>query len=131
MAAITFVPDAVLDAPLDNIIAGNLVHLTGEVLTTVTYAQVLAASIGSYVPVFSKADSGTGRKAILAAATGVVIDTATNFASADKTFDQYIIVDTVSLAIKFIGVGTNKLLSNGDTVNTPAADIINPAIVVV
>ena len=132
MAAITFVPDAVLDAPLDDIIAnGNLVHLTGEVTSAVTYAQVVAASIGSYVPTITKVDEGTGRKAVLAAKNGVTIDTTTNFAGIDKPFDQYIIVDTANSAIKFIGIGTNKVLSDGDTVNCPAADIINPAIVAV
>ena len=132
MAAITFVPDEVLDLPLDDIIDnGDLVHLTGEVTSAITYAQVVAASIGSYVPTITKSDEGTGRKATLAAKNGVSIDTITNFAGVDKSFDQYIIVDTVNSKIKFIGVGTNKTLSDGDTVNTPAADIINPAIVVV
>ena len=133
MAAITFVPDEVLDKPLDDIIAnGDLVHLTGEVTDTITYAQVVSASIGNYVPTITKAndDAGTGRKAILAAATGVVIDTSTNFAGVDKPFDQYIIVDTANSKIKFIGVGSNKILSHGDTVNTPVANIINPAITV-
>ena len=130
MAAITFVPDEVLDKPLDDIIAnGDLVHLTGEVVSTVTYAQVVAASIGSYVPTITKTDEGTGRKAVLAAKNGVVIDTTTNFAGIDKPFDQFIIVDTVNSKIKYIGIGTNKTLSDTDTVNTPAADIVNPAIV--
>lgn len=132
MAAITFVPDAVLDAPLDDIIAnGNIVHITGEVTSAITYAQVLAASIGSYTASISKVDEGSGRKAILAAENGVTVDTTTNFAGVDKDFDQYIIVDTVNSVIKFIGIGTNKTLSDGDTINAPAADIINPAIVVV
>lgn len=132
MPAITFVPNEVLDKPLDDIIAnGDLVHLTGEVTSAITYAQVVAASIGSYAPTITKADEGTGRKAVLSAENGVTIDTTTNFGGINKPFDQFIIVDTVNSKIKFIGIGTNKLLSDGDTVNCPAADINNPAIVVV
>lgn len=130
MPSITFVPDAVLDKPLDDIIAnGDLVHLTGDLLVTSTYAQVLAASIGSYVPVITKVDSGTGRKAVIAAKSGVVVDTTTNFGGADKDFTQHVVVDTVNSVIKHIGQGTLKTLSDTDIVNTPAFDIINPAIV--
>lgn len=130
MASITFVPDEVLDSPLDNIIDnGDLVHLTGEVTSDVTYAQVLALSIGSYAPTITKSDSGTGRKAVLAAKTDVTIDTDANFSGVDKTFNQFIIVDTVNEVIKFIGVGSNKTLSDGDKVNTPSSDITMPSIV--
>ena len=133
MASIILIPDQGLDLVLDDIIAnGNLVHLTGELLPTVTYAQVVAASIGNYVPVISKSDLGAGgRKATLAAKTGVVIDTNTNFAGADKQFDQFVIVDTANSLIKYIGKGTAKILSDTDTVNAPAANINNPDIVAV
>jgi len=133
MPPITLIPDEGLDLILDDIIAdGNMVHLTGEVAINVTYAQVVAASIGSYVPTITKEDlTAGGRKAVLAAKTGVVIDTTTNFAGADKSFDQFIIVDTVNSKIKFIGIGTQKTLSDTDTVNVPKADINNPDMVVV
>ncbi len=132
MASITFVPDEVLDKPLDDIIAnGETVHITGEVTSAITYAQVIAASIGNYPASLSKTDEGTGRKAVLAAASGVTVDTTTNFAGVDKPFDQYIIVDDTNSKIKYIGKGTNKTLSDGDTINAPSADIVNPAIVAV
>ena len=132
MAAVTFIPDELLDLPLDDIIAnGDLVHLTPDVLKTVSYAEVVAASIGNYVPSITKSDLATGgRKATLAASAGVFIDTATNYGGATQTFSQYIIVDTVNSKIKFIGIGTDKLLSDGDTVNTPASEIKNPDMVV-
>ena len=133
MPAITLIPDEGLDLILDDIIAnGDLVHLTGVVVPTVTYAQVVAASIGSYAPTITKSDlAAGGRKAVLAAKTGVVIDTDTNFGGADKSFDQFIIVDTVNSKIKFIGIGTAKTLSDTDIVNVPKADINNPDMVVV
>jgi hypothetical protein len=133
MTSIILIPDQGLDLVLDDIIAnGNLVHLTGEVTAGITYAQVLAASIGNYVPVISKSDlTAGGRKATLAAKTGVVIDTSTNFAGIDKSFDQFIIVDTVNSVIKYIGKGIAKNLSDTDTVNVPAANINNPDIVAV
>lgn len=132
MAAVTFIPDELLDLPLDDIIAnGDLVHLTPEVTVGVSYAQVVAASIGSYAPTITKSDlAAGGRKATLAAKNGVVIDTATNHAGADQTFAQYIIVDTANSKIKFVGIGTDKVLSDGDTVNCPAAEIKNPDMVV-
>ena len=125
MPQVTFVPDTVLDAPLDNIITnGDLIHLTGDLLVTSTYADVVAASIGSYAPTITKVDSGTGRKASVEAKSGVVIDTDTNFAGADKDYTQIVIVDTVNSVIKHIGQGSLKTLSDGDTVNIPAYDII-------
>ena len=132
MTAITYVPDEVLDKPLDDIINnGNLVHITGELLPTVTYAEVVAASIGNYVPVITKVDDGTGRKAVLAAKDSIIVDTVTNFGGVDKMFDQFVIVDTVNSKIKFIGVGANNLLSNTDKVNAPLSNIRNPAITLV
>ena len=129
MPPITFVPDEVLDKVLDDIIAnGDLIHLTGDLLVTSTYANVVAASIGSYAPTITKSDEGSGRKATVEAKSGVVIDTTTNFAGVDKEFSQQVIVDTVNLKIKHIGQGTPKTLSDTDTINAPAYDIDNPAI---
>lgn len=110
------VADEVLDTILDDIITkGNKVHLLTTFSTS--YATVVGAnSIGSYSPTITKGDNpntGLGRRGIIAAATGVVIG------SGGGTFTHYAVVDTTNSKILAIGEGTNKPLTDGDTVATP------------
>lgn len=129
MASIVFVPQDVLDAPLDIIVSeGELVHLTPALWPEVTYDEVISLSIGSYTPILTKVSEGNGRKIRLDQMTGIKIDTVSNFDGEAQIFSQFVIVSVTKSQIRFIGKGTNKFLNHSDRVNTPAADIINPAI---
>jgi len=121
---IIYVNNIILDAGIDLIIAqaaNTKVHLMTTTTMPANYAAVIADSIGSFTPTLSKKDNpnaGLGR--MLEIATGsVTVDTATNHAGVDQTFNQYALVNTVTSVIYTIGSGTAKLLANGDTANTP------------
>ncbi len=125
MAAITLIPDESLDLILQDIIDnGETAHLTGEVTPATTYAQVVAMSIGSFAPTITLSDlAAGGRKVRVSAESGLVIDTTTNFAGADKDFDQIVIVDDTNSKIKHVAIGTNETLSDAQIVNVPQYDI--------
>ena len=112
--------DTVLDSPIDKIIAdGDKVFLLEAAGNSLTWATVLAAKIGEFVPTIVKADNelgGGGRKGTISAETGVVISTG----GGDKTFDYYAVVDEAGTTVLYVGDGTNKVLGDTDTVSTPA-----------
>jgi len=113
-----YVNDVVLDAPIDKIIAeADTVHIVDAF--TSDYATAVAASLGSFAPSITKGDSaanGAGRKGIIAAASGIVI-------GADGDFNHYIVVDNDTNTVLYVGDGTTKSLTNGDTVSTPIFNI--------
>lgn len=111
-----YINDTVLDAAIDKIIAeGNLVALFDAYSTD--YATINTNKLGSYVPTLTKADGDvSGRKLNLAAETGVAI-------TVDGNFNNFAILNTTGSTVLYVGNGTTKALTNGDTVDTPSADL--------
>ena len=112
------VSDYLLDSAPDRLIAeGETVHMLPSAETS--YAAVVAASLGSFSPTIMKGDSsadGGGRKAAIAAETGVSV-------TDDGTFNHYAIVDDTNSRFLYLGEGTAKPLTSGDTVSTPIFNI--------
>lgn len=111
--------DEVLDSPLDKIIAeGDKVFILKAAGNSLDWATVLANKIGEFTPTITKADNDLpagGRKGVIQAETGININTG----DGDADFDHYAIVDEGSTKVLYVGDGTTKTLSNGDTVSTP------------
>ncbi len=111
-----FINDSILDAAIDKIIAdGNQVVLFDTYSTD--YATIQANKLGVYTPSLSKANGDvSGRKVIIAADSTVPI-----VASGD--FNNFAIVDTLNNVVLYVGNGTRKPLTVGDTVDTPESDL--------
>lgn len=116
------VSDYLLDASADKLIAeGETVHILPSAETT--YANVVAASLGSFTPVITKGDAtitGGGRKAAIAAATGVAISVG---GGGNDDFNHYAVVDDTNSRFLYLGEGTSKTLNDGDTISTPIFNI--------
>ena len=111
-----FINDIVLDAAIDKMIAeGNLVALFDTYSTD--YTTINTNKLGSYVPVLTKADGDvSGRKLNLAASAGISI-------TATGNFNNFAVLDTVGLTVLYVGNGTTKALTSGDTVDAPTSDL--------
>lgn len=116
------VTNFLLDADIDLLIAnGEKVHL----LTAYEddYATIIGAdgSMGNFTPTITKeaneAPKGGGQKAKIAAKSGVVI--ATVVAETDETFTHFAVLDITNTRVLYVGEGTDKILSNGDSISTP------------
>jgi len=114
-----YMNDIMLDGSLDYLIAnGKEVHLLSTYSTVYATIKAAGGSMGSFIPTITKLNDGTiGRKADIAAATGIAITTVVP--TVDETFINYAVLDTVNLTVLYVGDGTSKILSNGDTVSTP------------
>lgn len=111
--------DEVLDSPIDKIIAeGEKVYLLEEAGNSLVFATASSAKLGEFVPSITKADNelgAGGRKGSIAAETGIAISTG----GGDKTFSRYAVVNETNSKVLYVGDGTDKVLSDGDTVSTP------------
>lgn len=114
-----FLNDAVLDAALDHAINNaDKIYLFDAYSTD--YATINTNKLAEVAVVggdFTKANGDTsGRKAIVAAKTGVNV-------TADGNYNHLAIVKSTTSTILAITDGTTKALNNGDTVDIPTFDI--------
>ncbi len=111
-----FTHDDVLDAGIDLIIAEGEKVLLFDAYSEV-YATINANKIAEFTPTISKANGdSSGRKAIIAAAADVNIDSA-------GFYNHFAIVNVSGTKIRHIGQGTRREFFVGDKVNFPQTDI--------
>lgn len=116
-----FAPDGFYDAAFDFVDLADTMHLCSTLDSDPTYAEVVAASLGSVAVTpntdFTKsAGDVSGRKVRVAAKSGILV-------TVSGSYNHVALVTVSGTVLRYVTTGTSQALTSGNTANTPVFDI--------